>query len=201
MLLAQRLGQVVLDLRQLLLVANQQVALAGGAIQPLRLGVLVAPVGDVAQVLLDLAGRQLVAQLDEHVPRLPSTRNGFVVATQPRQGADFADLDRRGQVGLPELLEARFGLAQLGDGCLHLTLELVGHTGHPHRQCADLRVGRHGRERFERGRGAAGERRVTGVVLEEQVLETAGQRGIGQGGVLRQEVRSLLCVRRGQRFG
>src|SRR5205823_1675718 len=70
-------GDVVFDLCQLPLVADLEESGPGGLQKAFSVAVLVATQMDCSQVLLDLAGRKLVAHLDEDLARTDAATYRF----------------------------------------------------------------------------------------------------------------------------
>ena len=124
MLDAEHIRQAVVGIRQQRLVAQRREPAARGAIEPLGLGILVAAVKQVAEILLDLAGRQEVVVGQEHLARAQAALDRLVVAAEHRQRVDLTHLGGGGGVGLAKLLEACGCIVDQLNRALVLALDL-----------------------------------------------------------------------------
>src|SRR5205823_14212773 len=92
MLHGQGDGDVVLDLRKLLLIVQRGKALARRTEKLLGFAILIAAEVDAAEVLFDLARRKRVTNFDEQGTRRLATRDRVRVPTENSQRVEQADL-------------------------------------------------------------------------------------------------------------
>ena len=156
----QRVGQRDVGVDGQAAVARTGAAHRRAAEQPGGVGVAVLPGGQRAQVDLDLAGGQLVAQGHELLQRVEPAAHGGVMLAQQRQRHHLGHAGLRRVLRLPQRAEGGVGGVEAGAGGVGVPFAEVGDALHPVRHGGDFglrRGGRRGRLGLQRRqqRGAA----------------------------------------------